>query len=109
MTETRDGAYLAHISDTVEANANQLGTIVEILRVMVDTQGAQSEMLAQILGAAIAPPGPSPVAEALRALAERVDANTAAIGEMAAVMEGLPAAIGEAIEPDRASPGPVAE
>lgn len=106
MNETRDSADLAQIAATVEANAARLGTMTEILRVMIDTQEAQSAMLAQILAAAVTPPGPSPVAEALRTLADRVEANTSAIGGMAAVMEGLPAAIGEALEPGQPRPAP---
>ena len=59
MTATRDGAYLAHISDTLTTIAEQLDeqrevqqNVLTALSALLETNRAQSEMLAEILGAA---------------------------------------------------------
>ena len=79
MATTQDGAYLAHLADTVTAIAEQLGeqrevqqNMLTVLNDLLEANLAQSEMLADILGAATQDTGPSPVAEALQALAGEV-------------------------------------
>ena len=54
MTATRDGAYLAHISDTLTAIAEQLDeqrevqqNVLTALNALLETNRAQSEMLAE--------------------------------------------------------------
>jgi hypothetical protein len=105
MAATKDGAHMAHLSDTVTAIAEQLGeqlevqqNILAVLNVLLETNQAQSEMLADILGAATQDAGPSPVAQALGALAvqvQQMDENQT--GLIARVAE-LPEAIGRQFE-----------
>jgi hypothetical protein len=104
MTTARDGALLAHISDTVTAFAEGLEehrqvqqNILTVLDALLETSQAQSEMLAEILGAASQEAGPSPVAQALEALVaviERLDQNQTTL--IARIAE-LPEAIGSEI------------
>jgi hypothetical protein len=99
--QLRDGALLAHISDTVTAFAEGLEehrqvqqNILTMLDALLETNQAQSEMLAEILGAASQEAGPSPVAqarEALVAVIERLDQNQTTL--IARITE-LPEAIG---------------
>ena len=105
MTAARDGALLAHISDTVTSLAESMEehrqaqqNILTVLDALLETNQAQAEMLADILKAASQEAGPSPVAEALRALVaviERVDENQTTL--IARVAE-LPEAIGRQLE-----------
>ena len=105
MAADKDGAHLAHISDTVTTIAEGLQesretqqNILAVLNALLETNQAQSEMLAEILGAASQEAGPSPVAEALEALIaaiERLDENQTIL--IARVIE-LPEAIGGQIE-----------
>jgi vacuolar-type H+-ATPase subunit I/STV1 len=105
MAETQGGATLAHLTDTVTAIAEQLGeqkeaqqTILAVLSQLLETNQAQSEMLSDILGAASQDVGPSPVAQALEALAEQVqqmDENQSSLIER---MAELPEAIGRQFE-----------
>jgi hypothetical protein len=104
MTTAHDGALLAHISDTVTAFAEGLEehrqvqqNILTVLDALLGTSQAQSEMLAEILGAASQEAGPSPVAQALEALVaviERLDQNQTTL--IARIAE-LPEAIGTQI------------
>jgi hypothetical protein len=80
MTATKDGAYLAHLSDTVTAITEQLDeqrevqqNVLAVLNHLLETNRAQSEMLAEILGAAAQDARPSPVVEALEALVTQVE------------------------------------
>ena len=104
MTAGRDGALLAHISDTVTSIAEGMEehrqvqqNILTVLDSLLATNEAQSEMLSEILGAANQA-GPSPVAEALEALVaviQRMDENqTTLIARLAE----LPQAIGRQVE-----------
>jgi|GEM_PF-1940516 septal ring factor EnvC (AmiA/AmiB activator) len=105
MAATKDGARLAHLSDTVTALAEQLGelqkvqqNILAVLNKLLETNRAQSEMLAKILGAAAQDAEPSPIAQALEAIAAQVqqmDENQT--GLIARVAE-LPEAIGRQFE-----------
>jgi hypothetical protein len=105
MSSARDGAYLAHIADTVTEIGKQVeeqrivqGNILAVLNALLETNKAQSEMLAEILGAASQDTGPSPVADALNALVsmvERMDENQIAL--ITGVTE-LPEAIGRQFE-----------
>ncbi len=98
MASTKDAANLA---DSVTALAEQFAeyrevqqNILAVLNALLETNQAQSEMLADILAAATQDPGPSPVAQALEVLAAQVrqmDENqTSLIAEVAE----LPVAIG---------------
>ena len=105
MAATQDGAYLAHLSDIVTAIAEQLGeqrevqqNMLTVLNDLLEANLAQSEMLADILGAATVDNGPSPVAEALQALAAQVQQMDETQTSLIARMAELPAAIGSQFE-----------
>ena len=105
MAASPDGAYLAHISDTVTAMAEQLGeqretqqSILAVLNLLLETNAAQSEMLADILRAATPDTGPSPVAEALQALEMQVQQMDETQALLIAQMVELPAAIDSQFE-----------
>ena len=105
MTATRDGAYLAHISDTLTAIAGQLDeqrevqqNVLTVLNVLLETSRAQSEMLAEILGAASQDAGPSPVAVALEALAAQVRKMDENQTSLIALVAELPEAVGRQFE-----------
>jgi hypothetical protein len=93
------------MSDTVTAVAEQLEehrnvqqNILTVLNQLLETNEAQSEMLAEILGAASQEAAPSPVAQALEALVamvERLAENQATL--IGHVVE-LPEAIGRQFE-----------
>lgn len=100
MAADRDGALLSHIADSVTTIAEGLEehrevqqSILTVLNALLETNQAQSEMLAEILGAASQEAGPSPVAQALEALAaviERMDVNqTALIARLAELPEAM--------------------
>ena len=105
MAATTYGAQLAHLADTITALTEQLGeqrevqqNVLAVLNALLETNQAQSEMLADILGAASQEAGPSPVADALEALAAQVhqmDENQTSV--IAQVAE-LPEAIGRQFE-----------
>ena len=105
MAVAKDEGYLAHISDTVTAIAAEQGeqkqvlsNILTVLGLLLETNQAQSEMLTEILGAASQEAGPSPVAEALEALAMRVrDMDNSQAVLIERVVE-LPLAIGQQFE-----------
>jgi len=105
MTTAKDGAYLAHISDTVTAVAEQLEehrgvqqNILTVLNQLLETNQAQSEMLAEIMGAASQEAGPSPVAQALEALAATVERLAENQATLIAHVAELPEAIGRQFE-----------
>ena len=105
MATTQDGAYLAHISDTVTAMAAHLDSqhetqqaILTVLKLLLETNAAQSEMLADIIRAATPEDGPSPVAEALQALAAQVQQMDETQAELITQIVALPAAIGSQFE-----------
>ena len=102
MTATREGAYLAHISDTLTAIAEQLDeqrevqqNVLTVLNVLLEANRAQSEMLAEILGAASQDAGPSPVAVALEALATQIRQMDENQTSLIALVAGLPEAVGK--------------
>jgi hypothetical protein len=110
-----EGGFLAHISDTVTATDEKVDqllerqdTVIAILTRMSEDLRAQSEMLAEILGAALTDPEPSPVALQLMALTAAVNENTTAVVEMAEDLASIPSEIGdavaEAIGADRSPP-----
>jgi hypothetical protein len=105
MAATKDGAHLAHLSDTVTAIAEQLGeqrevqqNILAVLNALLETSQAQSEMLADILGAATQDAGPSPMAQALEALAAQVQQMDENQTSLIAQVAELPEAIGRQFE-----------
>ena len=105
MAATRDGAHLAHLADTVTALAEQLAehrevqqNILAVLNALLETSQAQSEMLADILGAASQEAGPSPVAHALEALAAQVQQMDENQTSLIAQVAELPEAIGRQFE-----------
>ena len=105
MTATRDGAYLAHISDSLTAIAEQLDeqravqqNVLTVLNALLETNRAQSEMLAEILGAASQDAGPSPVAVALEALATQVRQMDENQTSLLALVAELPEAVGRQFE-----------
>ena len=105
MAATKDGAHLAHLSDTVTAIAEQLGeqrevqqNILAVLNALLETSQAQSEMLADILGAATQDAGPSPVVQALEALAAQVQQMDENQTSLIAQVAELPEAIGRQFE-----------
>jgi hypothetical protein len=96
---------LAQIADTVTAIGDKMEgqsqvqqTILAVLQTLLETNQAQSEMLADILAAASEDAGPSPVAEALEALVaqiQRLDENQT---NLIALVAELPEAIGRQFE-----------
>ena len=115
MAATKDGAHLAHLADAVTALAEQLAPSVKqatwldstgrfsrtswrVLNALLETNQAQSEMLADILGAATQDAGPSPVAQALAALAAQVQQMDENQTSLIAQVAGLPEAIGRQFE-----------
>ena len=65
---------------------------------LLETNRAQSEMLAEILGAASQDAGPSPVAVALEALAAQVRQMDENQTSLIALVAGLPEAVGKQFE-----------
>ena len=105
MAATKDGAQLAHLADTVSALAEQMAehrevqqNILAVLNALLETNQAQSEMLADILGAASQEAGPSPVAHALEALAAQVQQMDENQTSLIAQVAELPEAIGRQFE-----------
>ena len=105
MATAKDAADLAHMADTVTALVEQLAehrevqqNILAVLNKLLETSQAQSEMLAEILGAASEEAGPSPVAQALEALAARVERMDANQASLIALVADLPEAIGQQFE-----------
>ena len=105
MAATRDEAQLAHLADAVTALAEQLAehrevqqNILAVLNALLETNQAQSEMLADILGAASQEAGPSPVAHALEALAAQVQQMDENQTSLIAQVAELPEAIGRQFE-----------
>jgi len=105
MAATKDGAQLAHLAGAVTALAEQLAehrevqqNILAVLNALLETNQAQSEMLADILGAASQEAGPSPVAHALEALAAQVQQMDENQTSLIAQVAELPEAIGRQFE-----------
>jgi hypothetical protein len=105
MAATKDAAHLAHLSDTVTAITEQLGeqrevqqNILTVLNGLLETNRAQSEMLADILGAATQDAGPSPVAQALEALTDQVRQMDENQTSLIALVAELPEAVGRQFE-----------
>ena len=105
MAATKDAAHLAHLSDTVTAITEQLGeqrevqqNVLAVLNVLLEINRAQSEMLADILGAATQDAGPSPVAQALEALADQVRQMDENQTSLIALVAELPEAVGRQFE-----------
>ena len=105
MAATKDEAQLAHLADAVTALAEQLAehrevqqNILAVLNALLETNQAQSEMLADILGAASQEAGPSPVAHALEALAAQVQQMDENQTSLIAQVAELPEAIGRQFE-----------
>jgi len=105
MANTKDEAHLAHLSDAVTTIAEQLGeqreiqqNILAVLDQLLAANQAQSEMLAEILGAAALDAAPSPVAQALEALAAQVQQMDENQTSLIARVAELPEAIGRQFE-----------
>jgi uncharacterized iron-regulated protein len=105
MATTHDGASLAHLADTVTALAARVAdqaevqrNILAVLNELLETGRAQSEMLADILGAASQEAGPSPVADALEALAAQVGSMEETQTGLVGLVTALPEAIGRQFE-----------
>ena len=105
MSAIKDGAQLVHLADTVTALAEPLTeqrevqqNILAVLNALLETNQAQSEMLADILGAASQEAGPSPVAHALEALAAQVQQMDENQTSLIARVAELPEAIGRQFE-----------
>ena len=105
MSAIKDGTQLVHLADTVTALAEQLTeqrevqqNILAVLNALLETNQAQSEMLADILGAASQEAGPSPVAHALEALAAQVQQMDENQTSLIARVAELPEAIGRQFE-----------
>jgi hypothetical protein len=105
MAVTKDGASLAHLADTVTVIAEQVTehgevqrNILAVLNDLLETNRAQSEMLADILGAASQEAGPSPVAEALELLAAQVRQMDENQTSLLALVAELPEAVGRQFE-----------
>jgi hypothetical protein len=105
MAVMNDGAHPAHLSDTVRSIAEQLDeqrevqqNILTVLSHLLETSRAQSEMLADILAAATQDVGPSPVAEALEALAAQMQQMDANQTSLIALVAELPEAVGKQFE-----------
>jgi hypothetical protein len=105
MTAAKDGAYLAHLSDTVTAITEQLDeqrevqqNLLAVLNHLLETNRAQSEMLAEILGAAAQDAGPSPVVEALEALVTQVGQINENQTSLITLVAELPDAVGRQFE-----------
>jgi pantothenate kinase len=101
MAAMQDGAYLAHISDTVTSIAGHLQAhkqaqqeMLAVLGALLEVNQAQSEMLADIMAAASADTGPSPVAQALEALTARIEALDENQASLMASVADLPEAVG---------------
>jgi len=105
MTVVKDGVNLAHIGDTAAAIAEQLEehrevqqTILAVLNELLAANQAQSEMLADVLAAASEEAGPSPVAQALEALAARMQQMDANQTSLITLVADLPGAVGQQFE-----------
>lgn len=105
MAATNDRASLAYLADTVATLAAQMTeqgdvqrNILAVLNALLETNRAQSEMLADILGAASQETGPSPVAEALEALAAQVRHMDENQTSLLALVTELPEAVGRQFE-----------
>jgi hypothetical protein len=73
------------------------GNLLAGFNLMLDTLGAHTEMLAEILGAARQEQGPSEVAEALEQLTAAVQQNNDTIEALGTVLTALPGEIGAEI------------
>jgi hypothetical protein len=69
--------------------------MLTVLESLLETNQAQSEMIADILGAATQETGPSPVADALAAVVAQVQLLNENQAAMIAQMVALPDAIGQ--------------
>jgi DNA-directed RNA polymerase sigma subunit (sigma70/sigma32) len=105
MAVTKDGAPLAPIADSVTAIVEQLAqhrelqqTILAVLNELLAANQAQSEMLADILAAASQEAGPSPIAQALEVLANRVRQIEENQTRLIALVAELPEAVGRQFE-----------
>lgn len=99
-----ESGYLARVADTVAAIEGKLDRLLDrqeslivAIASMSEQLGTQSEMLAEILGAAQAEPEESPVAELLAQLAAAVNDNTRAVATMFEELGSIPDEIGEAV------------
>jgi hypothetical protein len=105
MAITTDRVSLTRIADAVTAIEEQLGqhreiqqNILAVLNELLATNQAQSEMLAEILGAASQEVEPSPVAQALAALAARIQELDENQTTLIARVAELPEAVGKQFE-----------
>ncbi len=91
--------------DTLAALARQVAeqgdvqrNILAVLNALLETNRAQSEMLADILDAASEEAGPSPIADALEALAAQVRHMDENQTSLLALVTDLPEAVGRQFE-----------
>jgi N-methylhydantoinase B/oxoprolinase/acetone carboxylase alpha subunit len=97
MANDRGSAFLAHITDTVTDMREEQRAMLTVLTRLVETSEAQTEMLAEILGAARQEAGPSETAQQLAALIAAVQENSRAIESMAEQLGALPVEVGAEI------------
>jgi hypothetical protein len=97
MANDRDSAFLAHIADTVTEMRKEQRAMLTVLTRLVETSEAQTEMLAEILGAARQETGPSETAAQLAALIAAVQENSRVIESVAEQIGSLPAEVGAEI------------
>ena len=105
MAATNDETSLAHLADGMAALSARVAeqgevqrNILTVLNALLETSRAQSEMLADILAAASQEAGPSPVAEALEALAAQVGGMEETQASLIALVTALPEALGKQFE-----------
>lgn len=105
MANTKEGAQLAHIADTVTEIAEELAeqkdiqaNVLVVLNALLETNQAQSEMLSEILGAASQEAGPSPVAKALEALVAQIERLDEHQTDLITRVTELPEAVGRQFE-----------
>ena len=87
-------ALSARVAEQGEVQRN----ILTVLNALLETGRAQSEMLADILAAASQEAGPSPVAEALEALAAQDGGMEETQASLIALVTALPEAVGKQFE-----------
>lgn len=110
MTKSPEPAALAELTQRVSELQTQMEavregqqSVVAVLTLLVETNEAQSEMLAEILAAARQDQGPSETAQQLDVLTVAIRQNSDVIQGLAQQMAALPTEIGAEVA--RAMPG----
>ena len=94
MPDLRDATQLAAISGMLTGLREEQRTMLAVLTKLVETAGAQTEILADILEAARQEQGPSEAAEQLAALTVAIQQNSDAVAGIGEQLATLPAEIG---------------